>query len=109
MIKGFEEFQKMGQKNWDVAMKSVTDINKDWQAIADQMTTYTKKSFEEGVSAFEQLMAAKSVDQAVDIQTKFAKKAFDEYVGQMTKLSDMYTKAAKDAYAPVAKATSAKK
>ena len=67
MLKGFEEFQKVGKDGFDAAVKSFGEVNKGFQAIAAEVTDYSKKAFEDGTRAFEQLIGAKSVEQAVEI------------------------------------------
>ena len=66
----FDDFQKFGQHNMDAAMKMFGEWNKGWQAIAAEMTDYTKRSFEESTATFEKLLSAKSVEQAIEIQTR---------------------------------------
>lgn len=100
-LKGYEDIQKAGQENFDTAVKSFGEVNKGVQAIAGEVTEYTKKSIEEGTSTFEQLIGVKSVEQAVEIQTTYAKKAYDNYMSQVTKIGEMYADLAKDAYKPV--------
>jgi hypothetical protein len=104
MIKNFDDIQKMSQTNMDTVMKAFGEWNKGWQAIAAEMTDYTKKSFEEGTATFEKLASAKSVEQAVEIQTGYAKRAYDGYMHQMSKIGGMYAELAKEAYKPVEKA-----
>ena len=104
MIKNFEDIQKLGQTNMDTAMKAYGEWNKGWQAIAAEITDYTKKSFEEGTATFEKLVSAKSVEQAIEIQSGFAKRAYDGYMHQMSKIGGMYAELAKEAYKPVEKA-----
>ena len=106
MIKNFnlEDMQKLSQTNMDTAMKAFGEWNKGWQAIAAEITDYTKKSFEEGTATFEKLASAKSVEQAIEIQTGFAKRAYDGYMHQMSKIGGMYADLAKEAYKPVEKA-----
>lgn len=103
-MKPFEDFQKFGQSNVDAAMKMFGEWNKGWQAIAAEMTDYTKRSFEDGSATFEKLLSAKSVEQAVEIQTSYAKRAYDEYMHQLTKIGGMYAELAKEAYRPVERA-----
>ena len=86
MLKGFEEFQKVG---------------KGFQAITTEVADYSKKAMEDSTRAFEQLSGAKSVEQAVEIQSQFAKKAYEAYVSEMSKIGEMYVGLAKDAYKPV--------
>jgi len=104
MIKNFEDIQKLSQSNMDAAMKAFGEWNKGWQAIAAEITDYTKKSFEEGTATFEKLASAKSVEQAIEIQTGFAKRAYDGYMHQLSKIGGMYAELAKEAYKPVEKA-----
>ena len=92
MIRNFEDMQKLGQTNVDSAMKVFGEWNKNWQAIAAEMSDYTKRSFEESTSTFEKLMSSKSVEQAVEIQTSYAKRAYDEYMQQMSKIGGMYAR-----------------
>jgi hypothetical protein len=103
MIKNIEDIQKLSQTNMDTVMKAFGEWNKGWQAIAAEMTDYTKKSFEEGTATFEKLASAKSVEQAIEIQTGYAKRAYDGYMHQMSKIGGMYAELAKEAYKPVEK------
>jgi phasin family protein len=101
MLKGFEEFQKVGKDGFDAAVRSFGEMNKGFQAIAAEVTDYSKKAFEDSTRAFEQLVGAKSIEQAVEIQSQYAKKAYDTYMAEMSKLGEMYVGLAKDAYKPV--------
>lgn len=103
-VKGFEDMQKLSQSNMDAAVKAAGEWNKGWQAMAAEMTDYSKRAFEEGTATFEKLISAKSVEQAVEIQTGYAKRAYDDYMAYMTKIGSMYTEFAKEAYRPVEKA-----
>lgn len=103
MIKNLEDVQKLSQTNLDNSMKMWGDWTKSWQAIAAEMTDYTKRSFEEGTQTFEKLLGAKTVEQALEIQTSYAKKAYDEYMREMNKIGTMYADIAKEAYKPVEK------
>jgi hypothetical protein len=104
MINNLQDIQKISQTNVDTVMKIFGDWNKGWQAIAAEMTDYSKRTFEDGTATFEKLVSAKSVEQAVEIQTSFAKRAYDDYMHQLTKIGGMYSSLAKDAYKPVEKA-----
>jgi hypothetical protein len=101
MLKGFEEFQKVGKDGFDAAVRSFGEMNKGFQAIAAEVTDYSKKAFEDSTRAFEQLIGAKSFEQAIEIQSQYAKKAYDAYVAECSKLGEMYVGLAKDAYKPV--------
>lgn len=101
MINNFQDFQKFGQTNVDAAMRALGEWNKGWQAIAAEMTDYSKRAFEDSTATFEKLLSAKSLEQAFEIQSGFAKRAYDDYVQELTKIGSMYQSLAKDAYKPV--------
>ncbi len=104
MMKQFEDFQKLGQGNVDTMMKAFGEWNKGWQAITAEVTDYSKRSFEDSTQTLEKLMSAKSLEQAMEIQTSFAKRSYDEYMQQWSKIGGMYAEFAKEAYRPLEKA-----
>jgi phasin family protein len=101
MITGFDEMQKFGKDNMDTAMKSLGAVSKTMQAIATEMTDYSKKSFEDSTAALEKLMGAKTIEKAIEVQSEFFKSAYEGFVAEATKLGDMYSDLAKETYKPV--------
>lgn len=75
-------------------------MNKGFQAINAKIIEYSKRVFEDGAHALEQLVSAKTVEQAIEIQSQYAKKAFDTYVAEMSKLSDICVGTAREADGP---------
>jgi hypothetical protein len=101
VVKNFEDLQQVGKENVDMALKTMGALSKGTQAIAVEVADYSKKAFEDGTRAFEQLIGAKSVEQAVEIQSQYAKRAYDTYISEVSKLGEMYAGLARDAYKPV--------
>ena len=101
MIKSFEDVQKLNQANVDNAMKMFGDWTKSWQAIASEWQDYSKRSYAESTQTMEKLLTAKTVEQALEIQTGFAKRAYEDYMHQVQKVSGMYGEIAKEAYRPL--------
>jgi len=100
MNTGFEDFQKYGKDTMDTAMKSVDAFSKGFQQIAADVADYSKQSFEAGSAAMEQLLGAKSLDKAVEIQTAYLRSAYQDYVGQVTKMGEIVADMTKTAYKP---------
>jgi hypothetical protein len=100
MMNNFEDIQKLGKDNMDVVMQSFGAMTKGFQAIATEVADYQKKSFEQGTAAVEKLVAAKSLDKAFEAQSDYVKTAYEGFVGEVTKIGEMYTEIAKDAYKP---------
>jgi len=68
------------------------------------MTEYSKQAFEDTIRAFEKLVGANSFEGAIEIQSQYAKKAHDSWVGEASKIVEMCAAVARDAYKPVEKA-----
>ena len=96
MANGYEEVQKLFKDNIDTAMKSAGAVSKGVQAIAAEATDFSKKSVEDGSKYFEKLMGAKSLDVVIEVQTEFLKKSYEDAVGQMTKMGELYADLAKE-------------
>ena len=79
-------------------------VSKGLQAIRTRVSDYTKRAFEDATRAFEQLVGAKSFEHAIEIQSQYAKKAYDTWVAEASKIGEMYATVARDAYKPVEKA-----
>jgi len=100
-----EEFQRASKDGFDASVRSYGEVSKGFRAIGATIVDYAKKSFEDGTRAFEQLVGAKSFEEIWEIQSQYAKKAFDSYVAQASKLGEMYVDVARSAYQPVEQAT----
>jgi hypothetical protein len=100
MMKNFEDIQKASKDSMDATMKSFGVLSKASQAIATEVADYSKKSFEDGSKVMEKLLGAKSLDKAIEIQTDYAKTAYEGFVAQATKISELYADLAKETFKP---------
>lgn len=100
MISGFDEIQKFSKDNVDVALASAGAVSKGYQALAAEAADYTKKSFAASSTALEKLLAAQSLDKAIEVQSDYVRSAYEDYVGQVTKFGELFVGMAKDAYKP---------
>jgi hypothetical protein len=97
----FEDFQKFSKDQLEAFTTVSTTWSKGMQDIATESTDYSKKTFAAGTAMFEKLLGARSVETAVQIQSEFAKQAYEGFVAQATKVSELYTRVASDALKPV--------
>jgi hypothetical protein len=96
-----EQFQRASQEGFDAVVRAYGEANKGLQAFAAEIADYSKKALEDATSAFQQLVTAKSAEQAFEIQAQYAKKAYDAYLAEASKLGAMWVGLARDAYKPV--------
>jgi hypothetical protein len=104
MINSFQDFQKVSKIEMNGYLEAMGELNKNWQAIATEMTDYSKRSFEEGTATFQKLASARDMQQVMEIQTDYAKRAYEDYIEQLSKIGAMYQALAKDAFKPVERA-----
>ena len=100
MVKNFEDMQQASKENVDVALKSFGALSKGTQAIAVEVADYSKKAFEDGADAVEKLLGVKSLDKAIEVQTEYAKTAYEGFVAKASKIGELYADLAKESYKP---------
>jgi len=97
----FEDFQKFSKDQFEAFSVASATLSKGLQDIAAESTDYSKKAFAANSAMWEKLLGARSVESAVQIQSEFAKQAYEGFVAQATKVSELYTRVASDALKPV--------
>jgi phasin family protein len=95
-----DEMQKFGKDSMDMAMTTFGAWSKSAQAIMAEMVDYSKKSAEGSAAAWEKLLGAKSPEKAMEVQSEYLKSAYEGFVAEATKLGEMYSDLAKEAYKP---------
>ncbi|HTF93944.1 MAG TPA: phasin family protein [Verrucomicrobiae bacterium] len=68
--------------------------------VATAYGDYTKKSFEDTKLFVEKLSGVKSLDKALEVQTEFAKTAYETFVTESQKIAALYGDLAKQSYKP---------
>ena len=96
----FEDVQKLGKDGLDKAVQSMTALSKGYQAITAEVVDYAKKSFEDSSAAVEKIATLKSLDKVIELQSELAKGAYETAVARATKINELYTSLAKEAFKP---------
>jgi len=103
-----QSYQTLSRNGFDATLHSFGEVNKGFQVLAAEVADYSKRVFDDGMRAWEQLLGVKSFDQAIRIQSEYAKTAYDKHIAELSKLSEMYAGMARSAYRPVEKAMASK-
>ena len=101
MMKSTEDFVAFGQANLEAFMKSGQIWSAGVQELTKQFATTAKASFEESVSTFKAISTAKSVKEAMELQTTFAKAALEKAMAESNKLTDASIKLTEQTLAPI--------
>jgi hypothetical protein len=76
-----------------ISHQSVGEFNDGLQQIAHEMSTYSVRSLEHVFHAWQQFLDAGPLRQVFEIQTRYAQNAqnaYEAYVGEMSRLGEMY-------------------
>src|SRR5215510_5034006 len=80
------EYEKAAETGFEEASRSFSESNRGFQALAAEMMSYSKAAFDDAVRCWEQLIGVKSLDQAIQIQSDYAKRFSENYVAELSKL-----------------------
>jgi phasin family protein len=100
MIK-VEDFQQYGKEHLETVVASANTVQNGLQAIASAYGDYTKKSYEDTKSFVEKMYGVKSLDKAIEVQTEFAKSAYETFVAESQKIAGLYADLAKQTFKPL--------
>jgi len=89
-IAAFDGIATNSKLNLEALADSVGAAAEAAQSLSAQAAAYSKRALEDHVSVAKRLAAAKSVQEAFDIQTGYAKSAFEGYLAELTRWSDSY-------------------
>jgi hypothetical protein len=89
-----------GNKQIDTAVASANTLAIDFQTLATAYSDYSKKSFEQTRAFVEKLSGVRSLDKAIEIQTEFARQAYETFVTESQKIRELYSGLAKQSFKP---------
>ena len=101
MMKSTEDFVAFGQANLEAFVKSGQIWSAGVQELTKLFATSAKASFDESVSTFKAISTAKSVKEAMELQSSFAKAALEKAMAESNKLTDASIKLTEQTLAPI--------
>lgn len=100
-ISNYDNLVSYGKDTAEAYVKSATIAGKGLENLNSELYAFSKGAIEDSIAAGKALLGSKSVHEAFELQTDFAKSAFEAYVEELTKFNDLVTATAKDAFAPL--------
>jgi len=96
-----QQAQEQLQNGLEAASRSFVEANKGFQSLATEITEYSKAAFDDAMRTWEQIIGVKSLEQAIQIQSAYAKRVYENHMAEMSKLGQMYVGLVTDASKPV--------
>jgi len=100
-VTAMSEVGAFGKENVEAIIASATVATKGIEQLSARAVAYSKSAMENHVAATKALMSSKSVQEAIERQSDYARTAFDGYIAEMNKISDLMTGMTRDAMKPL--------
>jgi len=100
-LTALNELNAQSKKNLEAYVASVTAATKGAETVGAQALAFSKQALEEQVAAAKSLAGAKSVQEAMELQTTWAKSAMESYIAQFSKVSEVYAASVKESMKPL--------
>lgn len=100
-VKTSEELLAFSKGNMEAFVKATQIYATGFQDLSKHLAASSKSSLEESVAFGKSLMGVKSVKEALDLQTGFAKSSIEKAVAESNKLTDATVKLTEQAIAPI--------
>lgn len=100
-LTALNELNTQSKKNLEAVVASVTAATKAAETIGAETIAFSKQALEDQVTAAKSLAGAKSVQEAVELQTAWAKSAVEAYLAQFGKVSEVFAASVKETMKPL--------
>lgn len=101
LFKGYDQFNTLTQGNYEAVSKSFGIWSKGLEDVSKAWVAFTQGSVDSTMAFGKQVLGAKSLNEVVDLQNTFTKSAFDSFVAESTKISELSVKTASEAIEPI--------
>ena len=96
----YEDFRKYGKEFADTGLKSFASLSEGRAGDRRRSGRIHQEELRSRQRSGREAVSAKSLEKAIEIQSDFAKQAYESFVAEATKFGDLYAELAKEAYKP---------
>lgn len=100
-IAAFDGMAVNSKLNLEAIADSVGAAAECAQTLSAQAAAYSKKALEDHLAVTKRLATARSLQEAFDIQTGYAKSAMEGYLAELTRWSDSFTASMQRSMKPI--------
>ncbi|MGA9657771.1 MAG: TIGR01841 family phasin [Asticcacaulis sp.] len=95
------EVNGLTKSNVEAVVESMTAATKGAETVGAQAMAFSKKNWEEAVSAGKTLQGAKSIQEVIELQSKYAKSSMEAYVAELGSMTETLSASFKDTFKPI--------
>jgi len=100
-VKQYNEFTMFAKDNVDAVIAASNAYAKGLEVLTSELMNFSKNSLEESVAATKALFGAKTLQEMIELQTSITSTAFDKVISQTTRVGEVATKVAQEAFEPL--------
>ena len=95
------DLNAQSKRNFEALIASATAATRGAEALGAQAVSFAKTAMEGQVEHVRALSSVRSVQEAMELQTAYAKAAMEAYVAEMNKAGETLQSAMKDSFKPL--------
>ena len=95
------QLNDVSKRNLEAVVTSLTAATRGAESLGAQAMNYGKSSMEQSAEAARALTAARSIQEAVELQTNYARTALESYLTEMNRMSETVAASVKDSLQPL--------
>ena len=88
-FKNYDEIAEFNKETIEAVVESTNLMAKGVEDMGQEIAAYTQMATEKNIEAAKKLFGAKNIQDAMDLQTAWAKTAMDSFFAESAKLQDM--------------------
>lgn len=100
-LAGLNELNVHSKRNLEAMVASATAAAKGVETLGTQTIAFSKTAMEKHVEAAKALTSARSFQEAVELQSAYAKTAMETYLAEMTRATETLSATMKDTLRPL--------
>jgi len=100
-LASLNDLNAQSKENLEAIVASATAATKGAEALGAQAIAFSKKTMEDNVAAAKSLGAAKSIQEAVELQTTWFKSALEGYIAEFNKATEIVSGSVKETWTPI--------
>jgi hypothetical protein len=101
-----EEVKDFGREQLEAASTAATSVAKKLQLIAAETTGFSLQTLKRNTTYLDRLLGAGSLQNAIQVQTDYAKNTYEEIVSQARRMGELYVDIARSSLLPAENAFS---
>jgi len=100
-VKGFDDLSSFGKDNIQALVDAGTIAAKGFEKIGQEFAEFNRQALQANMAKANAFFGVKSFQEAIELQTGFARDGFDKLVAESTRISELSIKVASEAAEPL--------